>query len=201
MSHSQASPFSGLQAGPGHALTHGEADDVRLIEPAPAALINLRGDADDPAFLAAVQDCGGPALPLQPNTVAHSAAWLALWLSPDEWLLRGADPQTGARDTLNALERALQGRHFALTDQSSGHAILHLQGPRASETLNRGCPLDLHPKVFPSGHCAQSLYFQISVLLHPLETRGSVHVHWEIIVRRSFADAAARQIMDAMRDR
>ena len=201
MSHSQASPFAGLQAAPGQALAHGEADDVRLVEQAPAALVNVRGNAEDPAFLAAVQRCGAPALPVQPNTVALSAGWLALWLSPDEWLLRATDPQTRTDDTLNALEQALQGLHFALTDQSSGHAILHLQGPRASETLNRGCPLDLYPKVFPSGQCAQSLYFQIPVLLRPLETLGLAHVHWEIIVRRSFADAAARQIMDAMRDR
>ena len=51
-------------------------------------------------------------------------------------------------------------------DQSHGRAVLRLAGARARDVLAKGCRLDLHPRVFVPGMCAQTVIAQIGVLLH-----------------------------------
>jgi sarcosine oxidase subunit gamma len=136
----------------------------------------------------------GIELPLRPNTVAQGRGVLAMWLAPDEWLLRAEG--AGRADWTMRIEEALAGQWFAVTEQSSGHCVVQLQGPGARDVLNAGCPLDLHPRTLTLGQCAQSHFFKASVLLRPLDTQGG---GWEMIVRRSFADYAVRMLMDAMR--
>lgn len=58
--------------------------------------------------------------------------------------------------------------------------------------LTRGCPLDLHPRVFKPGRCAQSHYFKASIVLIPIGNDT-----YEIVVRRSFADYFVRIMLDA----
>ena len=49
----------------------------------------------------------------------------------------------------------------------------------------KGCGLDVHPRAFPAGTCAQTLLGQVGVLLHCLDADES---HFEITVLRSFAE-------------
>ncbi|EEP84790.1 sarcosine oxidase gamma subunit [Burkholderia mallei GB8 horse 4] len=63
---------------------------------------------------------------------------------------------------------------------------------RARDVLARGCPLDLHPRVFGVGQCAQSHYFKASITLVPTGDDS-----YDIVVRRSFADYFCRIMLDA----
>ena len=53
----------------------------------------------------------------------------------------------------------------------------------AREALGTECPMDLDPRTFGPGQCAQTRFAHAAVLLRPLEN-GDI----ELVVRRSFAD-------------
>lgn len=163
---------------------------VMLREPARYGYINVRGNPDDAAFLDAVEGELGCRPPLKPNTVVAGDAVTAMWLGPDEWYLRTA-PDAGA-ETAVALERALAGQHVAINNVGSGLATLELAGPHARDVLEKGCTLDLHPRMFGQGQCAQTLLAKATVLLRPSAAQA-----YEIVVRRSLADYMFAWIADA----
>lgn len=164
---------------------------VTLREPPRYGYINLRGNPDDAAFLDAIEVEFGCRPPLEPNTVIVSDAVSAMWLGPDEWYLRTAHGTE--HDTATTLERALTGRHAAINKVGSGLATLELGGAHARDVLEKGCTLDLHPRMFAPGQCAQTLLAKANVLLHPY---GAQPVY-EIVVRRSFADYLFAWLADA----
>ncbi|MHC8943955.1 sarcosine oxidase subunit gamma [Advenella incenata] len=188
----QQTPLAGLTDGAG-AFEHGSPECVTLLEVPFVELINLRGDPEDADFTAAIQNTIGIILPTDPNTTAENDHYCVMWLSPDEWIIRAKGPQ--ADDLPMRLNLALQGIFCAVTDQSSAYSVLQLSGPKARCVLAKGCPLDLHPRVFDTGQCAQSHYYKTSVLLRRPNVGAD---HWEMIVRRSFADYALRMLMDGM---
>jgi sarcosine oxidase subunit gamma len=132
----------------------------------------------------------GVRLPGQPNTVARGAEYDALWLGPDEWLVRSLEPRSALLET--RLTAALAGQFAAAVDVGSGYTVLEARGARVRDVLARGCPLDLHPRLFAQGQCAQSHYFKASIVLVPVERDA-----YEIVVRRSFADYFCRMMLDA----
>ena len=121
-------------------------------------LIDLRGDPQDPAFLASARAALGAGLPRTPNTTAAGANCEVLWLGPDEWLLVGAAP--------TSVDERLPIEHGFLTDVSHGRAGWRISGPRTLDLLAKGCSLDLHPRAFRAGDCAQTALAHIGVLLH-----------------------------------
>lgn len=198
-----ATPLAGLgETG----FQHGRPEAVLLAEQPFIGLVNLRGDPRSASFVDVVRSTIGAAPPTQPNTVAHGQNACIMWLAPDEWLARtppDTAPETvqwatAGADLAHRIEAALGEEFSAVTDQSSGFSVLHLSGPHARAVLSKGCPLDLHPRVFGLGQCAQSHYFKASVLLRRIELDGAEA--WEVIVRRSFADSAARMMIDAMEE-
>jgi sarcosine oxidase subunit gamma len=189
------SPLTGLHADFGQPLRHGTAGNVLLSEQPLIGLANLRTDPGAEAIRDALRSGLGLELPVVPNTVAQGRNAMALWLGPDEWLLRASAGD--ASDLVERVEQALAGHRFSVTDQSSGYSVVQLHGPGSRDVLNAGCPLDLHPGVLTLGQCAQSHFFKASVLLRPLDGTGD---GWELIVRRSFADYTVRMLLDAMQD-
>lgn len=183
---------------------HGGPDTVLLAEQPFVGLVNLRGDPYSPTFIEAIRSIVGTTPPTHPNTVAQGANGCIMWLAPDEWLIRTPPeaapdaPQwaNAGADLAHQIEAALGEEFSAVTDQTSGFSVIHLTGPHARDLLAKGCPLDLHPRVFGLGQCAQSHYFKTTVLLRRIEADGAEA--WEVIVRRSFADYTARIMMDAM---
>ena len=121
-------------------------------------LIDLRGDPQDSAFIASARAALGAGLPLTPNTTAAGENCEVLWLGPDEWLLVGAAP--------TPVDERLPIEHGFLTDVSHGRAGWRISGPRALDLLDKGCSLDLHPRIFPVGSCAQTALAHVAVLLH-----------------------------------
>jgi sarcosine oxidase subunit gamma len=103
------------------------------------------------------------ALPIEPNTWVASGAVEALWLGPDEWLMV-AEPGS-APGIVEALEQALDGLHRSVVDVSASRAVVELTGDGRLDLLSHGCALDLHPRSWRAGLCAQTLLAQVPVLL------------------------------------
>ena len=166
---------------------------VVLCERRFRAKLNLRGKPLK-KFLEAATGALGLALPKTPNTTASSGDLTALWLGPDEWLVIGPPGREGA--IAEGLREALAGQHCAVTDVTEGRTVIGLAGPRARDVLMKGCPLDLHPRQFKPGDCAQSSLAKCTVILHQtadLDTGPA----YDIYVERSFADYLWAWLEDA----
>jgi sarcosine oxidase subunit gamma len=162
----------------------------RLSERPFLELVNLRGDPNDAAFVDAAERVLGCRPPVAPNTVAQGSGCDVLWLGPDEWLVRSLDARAATLET--TLRAAFGGAFAAAVDVGSGYTVLEVSGERVRDVLARGCPLDLHPRVFKQGQCAQSHGFKASIVLIPTADHA-----FEIVVRRSFADYFCRILLDA----
>ena len=162
-------------------LSQGDAG-VRAWERAFCGHVNLRVDPANPEVLAAVHGILGFALPLQPNSVARNENITVFWLGPNEWLIMVADGAAAA--IMSALQRALHGQFFAVTEVSGGQTIVVLRGKHVRDVLAKGCSLDLHARSFGPGRCAQSHLAKAPILLHQLDDDPT----FELILRRSFAD-------------
>ena len=143
--------------------------------------IDLRGEPTK-KFRDAVAGVLGVAPPTTPNTAAGNDALRALWLGPDEWLI--VTPPGAEDETADALRAALAGHHVAVTDVGEGRTVIALAGRHARDVLAKGCPIDVHPRVFGPGHCAQSMYGKANVVVH----QTSAAPAFDIYVERSFAD-------------
>jgi sarcosine oxidase subunit gamma len=153
-------------------------------------LASVRGDSNSGEFRHAVAHATGIELPRDPNTVALGETYIVLWLGPDEWLLQSTGPREATLE--RTLRPLLAGRFAAVVDVSSGSIVVEVRGSRARDVLQKGCPLDLHPRVLGIGQCAQSHFFKAAIVLRPLAADT-----FEVILRRSYADYASRMLIDA----
>ncbi len=103
-----------------------------------------------------------------------------MWFGPDEWLIVA---EGEAPDLLPRLERAVAGHRASVNDLSSSRVIIEIGGSAARDLLAAGCGLDLHPRVFGPGQCAQTLLARVPVILDQLDAAPQCRV----FVRRSYA--------------
>ncbi len=155
---------------------------VTMSEVGHRAIVNIRGTSSDPAFVGAVKSATGVDLPARANTVAGNGERQILWLGPNEWWVTARDGE--ADSLLGALRDAFGGQHATACDVSESRAILALKGPKARDVLMRGVSLDLHPRVFAAGQCAQTGLSRCNVLLHLVDDTP----RFEIYVLKSFSD-------------
>jgi len=153
--------------------------------------INLRGPAAESAFMRAVEGALGFAPPRLPNTVVAGDQLEALWLGPDEWLI--VTPPDGAAGVIGRLKAALADRACAVTDVGEARTVICLAGPHARDVLAKGCSLDLHPRVFGPGRCAQTILAKASVILQQVDETPA----YEVYVARSFAEYLWSWVEDA----
>lgn len=146
------------------------------------AKVNLRGRPDAAALKRAV----GVDLPTEPNTVAEGNHIAALWLGPREWLLVG--PANAEKGMTEALAEALEGQSVGIVDVTEGRTVLRLAGPMVRDVLSMGCPLDLHPRSFGAGRCAQSFLARSTIVLHQVDDAPT----FDLFVERSQADYLLR---------
>jgi len=177
----------------GAASWQAPGDAVMLQERPFLGTLNLRGDPRDPAFLEVAGKVLGTALPLESNTTAGHQELAAFWLGPDEWLLVTPPHAQGALAA--RLEQALVGQHVAVTDVSAGQCAIAVSGPNARELLAKGCGLDLHPRSFGPGRCAQTLLAKASVLI----CQWNEPPGYELFVRRSYSEYLWRWLQAAAR--
>jgi sarcosine oxidase subunit gamma len=164
------------------ALADASGDAVTLREVPFLAQVNVRADA------LAARALG---LPLEPNTTrAAGGDRTILWLGPDEWLVVGPDGDAAAIE--RDLSAAAAGWVSAV-DLSANRTAIEVAGPAVRDLLAAGCSLDLHPRAFGPGRCAQTMLARAQVIL---EARGedAFRVH----VRGSFAVYLATWLIDAV---
>jgi sarcosine oxidase subunit gamma len=145
-------------------------------------IVNIRGTAADPAFSSAVQTATGLALPAAANTVTTAGSWHIIWLGPNEWWITGPDGE--AESLIEALRANFAGQHATACDVSESRAIIALKGPKARDVLMRGVTLDLHPREFRVGQCAQTGLSRATALIHLVDDAPT----FELYVLRSFSD-------------
>ena len=167
---------------------------ITLSERPFRAMINLRGDPADAGFLSAVRTAAGVELPVQPNTTRRAGSLTALWLGPDEWLLTA--PAGEERVLVPAIRAALGDRHGAVIDLTESRTVIAASGAHVRDLLAKGCTLDLHPRAFKVGACAQSGLARAGALLHLVDETPT----FEITILRSFADYMWVWLADAARE-
>jgi sarcosine oxidase, subunit gamma len=169
------------------------AGSVEAAEVPSLSQVDVRVDPADAV-------AAGISLPLDPNT---SAPWdagaasagapgrgdaVALWLGPDEWLVTAAGDGGAVADDL---ERRLAGVVHSVVEVSAARAVVELRGAGRFDLLSSGCPLDLHPRAWRAGRCAQTLVGRAQVVL---EERGDAT---RLFVRPSFVDYLVDWLVDA----
>lgn len=166
------------------------SDIVGLTEVPHQAQVNLRGEGDDLKFMSAVMSVIGADLPTRPNRCNPGTEVKALWLSPDEWLIVGADGKQ--HDLVWKLEKALEGQHVAINDVSANRTMFELTGPHARTVLMKSCEMDFHPRVFKVGDCAQTLIAKSQAIIEQTEA-DTFHIY----VRCSFSRYVAGWLKDS----
>ena len=161
------------------------SSDLELVDARELAFVAQLDVRVDPATAASL------GFPTVPNTATTTGDRDALWLAPDEWLVVGASGAAGA--IVDELARSLDGLHHSIVDVSANRVALELGGPSRHDLLASACPIDLHPRSWGGGRCAQSVFGAAQVLLH--ERDGVTR----LFVRPSFADYVVDLLLAAAR--
>lgn len=172
--------------------TAGSADDARVDIGVrrDAGFVNLRLDVGRAA--GAATSLLGQELPREANTFTDGERRI-YWLGPDEWLI--ATRAGDAADECARLGELAKELHLAVNDLSGGLVSLRLAGEDARTVLAKGCTLDLHPRAFAPGQCAQTGLAKASVLLAAIDDTPV----FELVVRRTFADYLCRWLAHSAR--
>lgn len=196
------SPLSPLGLGARTDSDPGEAAALLSERPFPT-IVDLRGSADDSAFMNAVSAALGLTLPHDANTTARAGDLTALWLGPNEWWIIGQPEAPGGASSALAVRmaEALDGQRCAVIDVGESRTCIRISGRRARAVLQKGCPLDFHTRAFAPGQCAQSHLSKAPITIHLAaedETRNGPA--FDLYVLRSFADYVWRWLEDAGRE-
>jgi len=147
--------------------------------------------AGSPAGGALVAAALGFPLPGVPNTASGDGTRTALWLGPDEWLVVGPAGDEAALEA--RLADALPREAGSVIGLSANRTVLELRGPHARDVLAAGCALDLHPRAFGPGRCAQTLVARAPVILEQTAEEPT----FRLFVRGSLAGYLADWLLDA----
>jgi len=136
-------------------------------------------------------------LPSVSGEVRSSGDTAVLWLGPEEFLLvapaESHDSLGG--DLPRSLVGALGDGEGQVVDLSANRTTLELSGPRARAVLEKGCALDLHPRVLRAGTALSTEIGGIPVILWKTGEET-----YRIFPRASFAEFLGRWLLDAMRE-
>ena len=167
---------------------------VRLSELPFLTMVGLRvrqGSLARAVLRAGLEARLGTPLPTQYGKVAEGADVTVLWLSPDEFLLVSA--AVAGDNLVEELSAIVAGSADAVVDLSANRTTFVLEGPAAREVLEKGCPLDLHPRTFTTGTAVNTNLGRVPVILHQIGADA-----YRIFPRSSFADHLGRWLIDAM---
>ncbi|MER5936000.1 sarcosine oxidase subunit gamma family protein [Streptomyces sp. NPDC001928] len=164
---------------------------VTLTEWPFVTMVNLRVDRNTEAAERIGKTLGAP-LPQQCGHTAASGPHTVVWLGPDEWLVLS---QAAEETAVTAeLREALGADPGSVVDVSANRTTLELSGPAARQVLEKGCPLDLHPRSFGPGRAVSTTVGPVAVLLWQVDDEPT----YRLFPRSSFADYLARWLVDAM---
>ncbi|MFE6175715.1 sarcosine oxidase subunit gamma [Streptomyces sp. NPDC056464] len=166
------------------------ARGVTLTERPFATMVNLRVTPGTEAA-GRIEKALGASLPRQCGHTTTSSPRSVLWLGPDEWLVVS---QADDSAVLADLHEALGADPGSVVDVSANRTTLELSGPAARQALEKGCPLDLHPRSFGPGRAVSTTVGPVAVLLWQVDDTPT----YRLLPRSSFADYLARWLIDAM---
>lgn len=164
---------------PAKARPQNESCGVWMNEVPLLGYIQIRGNAQDAAFRAAIHVVLDAELPVKPSTFAVTPQGNLLWQSPDEWLL------VCARQNLNAcvsrLETALASLHAQVVDNSGGLTQVYLSGANHLELLHHVGIYDF--ALVTPGRAVSTVCSKANIVVYRTDAHGVF-----VIFRRSFAD-------------
>jgi sarcosine oxidase, subunit gamma len=147
-------------------------------------MVNVRVPPTSAAAAAIGARLGGP-LPVVPGSVVDAGPRHILWLGPDEWLVVGPDGDTG-------LPGLVTEPGASIVDVSANRTTIEVD---RRDLLEHGCTLDLHPRAFHSGRCAQTMVARTQVILWQTDDAPV----YRLLVRGSFATYLADWLTDHRR--
>lgn len=148
--------------------------------------------APDSAGARGIGEALGAALPQRVGETSQAGGHTTLWLGPDEWLVvSDADA-----DSLVGQLRAAAGETPAqVLDLSANRTVIELTGPGARSVLEKGCPADLHPRVFADGTAIVTSLARVPVLVWKVDAD-----RFRVVPRASLAQYVAAWLLDAVRE-
>ncbi len=163
-------------------------------------MINLRAQKSDPVLSPAITKVLGLELPTDVNTVSGRIDGIyTLCLGPDEWLI--VTPSNKEQNLYSELTQALEQLHTSINLVGESRTVIRLSGLHARNVLAKGCSVDLHPRVFKPGQCAQTILGRSDITVHQVaDESGTNAATYDIIVFRSFAEYVWTWLEDAARE-
>lgn len=161
---------------------------VRVSEWRFTTMVSLRIDVHS-QVARGVEGVLGTALPRSVGEVTSNGPHSVLWLGPDEWLVVSEEP---AALLVPALLGSVEGAHAAVVDVSANRTVIELRGAAARSVLEKGCPLDLHPRAFGPGRAVATTLARVPLLLWQVGPDT-----YRLLPRSSFAAYVARWLLDA----
>ena len=153
------------------------SSDLELVDARELAFVAQLDVRVDPATAASL------GFPTVPNTATTTGDRDVVVARAGRVARRGRPGAAGA--IVDELARSLDGLHHSIVDVSANRAALELAGPSRHDLLASACPIDLHPRSWGDGRCAQSVFGAAQVLLH--ERDGVTR----LFVRPSFATTSS----------
>ena len=160
---------------------------LRVKEVAHTGKINIRGTK---SIAKVIWNHTGCDFPPANNMVSSAGARHIVWLGPDEALLLCEAGME--RDLRRKISADLADQHFAATNVTDALCVLQVAGPDVRAVLAKGCALDLHPKKFVPGQCAQTMLAHAGVTIIATDENCFL-----LICRTSFAAYMLDWLQDA----
>jgi sarcosine oxidase subunit gamma len=164
---------------------------VRLTERPFLGMLSVRVDPGS-GIAAAIEGVLGAPLPRSCGEVTHHGPQTVLWLGPDEWLVV---TEGSAEALAEDLRSAVSGGHAAIVDVSANRTVLELTGAAARDVLEKGCPVDLHPRSFGDDTAISTMVGRTPVVLWKVDA-----TQYLLLPRPSFATYLVSWLLDAMRE-
>jgi sarcosine oxidase subunit gamma len=117
-----------------------------------------------------------------PNRAIYRGDLMAVWVQPRNWLL--LRPWIGGGALPSEL-RAACGENGSAVDQTGGKAVLRVSGRHARTVLEKGCRVDLHPRVFATGSAAVTPIAHLNVVLAQADDAPS----YDLVLPSTFAES------------
>jgi sarcosine oxidase, subunit gamma len=168
---------------------------VELAELQFLTMVGVRVDPGTEAGMRISSVTGG--LPPRSGDVRGTGDTAVLWMGPQEFLVVApaeAHESLGG-DLIQALRSALGDGEGQVVDLSANRTTFELTGPRARALLEKGCSLDLHPRVLKTGTALSTEIGNIPAVLWKTGDES-----YRIFPRASFAYFLGRWLLDAMRE-
>jgi sarcosine oxidase subunit gamma len=192
------STLQGLRRSPLHDMAteirDGGVTGERAVELAEIPFLTMVGVrvAPDSAGAQGIGDALGAALPRKVGETSQAGGHTALWLGPDEWLVVS---ETAAETLVDQLRTAAGETPSQVLDLSANRTVIELTGPGARSVLEKGCPADLHPRVFTDGTAIVTSLARVPVIVWKVDTDT-----FRVVPRASLAQYVAAWLLDAVRE-